>query len=65
MSLTAYQFDRSKTSAKTLANASELVARVIMNVAGNDLSTKMGNSNVTLSSLRALALARIQKNSKA
>jgi hypothetical protein len=63
--MNAYQFDRSKTSTKTLANASELVARVILNIAGNDLSNKMGNSTITLSSLRSLALARIQKNTKA
>lgn len=62
--MNAYNFDRSTTSAKTLANASEVVARVIVEVAGNDLSTKLGNSSVTLSSIRSLALARLQRNLK-
>jgi hypothetical protein len=62
--MNAYNFDRSTTSAKTLANASEVVARVIVEVAGNDLSNKLGNSSVTLSSIRSLALARFQRNLK-
>lgn len=62
--MNAYNFDRSMTSAKTLANASEIVARVIISVAGNDISNKMGSSSVTLTSLRSLALARFQRNLK-
>jgi hypothetical protein len=60
--MNAYNFDRSMTSAKTLANASEIVARVIIGVAGNDISNKMGSGSVTLTSLRSLAMARFQRN---
>lgn len=64
MKMNAFQFEKSKLTTMTLANASELVARVMVNIAGNDLSNKMGNSTITMSSLRSLALARFQRNLK-
>lgn len=60
--MTGFQVEKAETSAIVLANASELVARVMLNIAGNDLSNKMGLSTITMSSLRSLALARFQKN---
>lgn len=56
------QYDQAKldTTQQTLANASELVAVVINNIAGNEISNKMGPSTITLSSLRNLALTRFQ-----
>lgn len=62
--MTEFEFSKSQVTTRTLANASEVVARVMLNVAGNDLSNKMGNSTITLTSLRSLALARIQRNLK-
>lgn len=62
--MNAFQFDKSKLTTLTLANASEVVARVILNIAGNDISNRMGNSTITLTSLRSLALARFQSNLK-
>lgn len=60
------QYDQAKieTTHRTLANASELVAVVINNIAGNEISNKMGPTTITLSSLRNLALTRFQNNLK-
>lgn len=64
MKMNDFQYEKSKVTTNTLANASEVVARVVLNIAGNDLSNKMGNSTITLTSLRSLALARFQRNLK-
>lgn len=56
------ELDKAKQSMKTLGNAADLVAKVIINIAGNDISNKLGASSITLSSVRGVAFARLQKN---
>jgi len=51
-------------SAITLANAAELAAHVIIDVAGNDISNSINGSPITLSQLRNIALSRIQQKLK-
>jgi hypothetical protein len=54
--------DRVRKSATVLANANELVAHVIRNVAGNDISNTLNGSNVTLNTLRTLAQSRFKRH---
>lgn len=53
--------DKALASVKTLGNAADVVAKTIINIAGNDISSKLGASSITLNSLRALVLARVQR----
>lgn len=48
-------------SVVTLGNASEVIAKTIVAIAGNDISNRLGASTITLNSIRGLALARIQR----
>lgn len=56
--------DREKlqTSVCTVGNAIDVIARVILNIAGNDISSRVGGSNMTLKSIKELAVARINLN---
>lgn len=43
----------------TLGNATEVVSRVIINIAGNDISNRLSAvGNITLDAIRDLAVAR-------
>lgn len=53
--------EKALVSVKTLGNAADVVAKTIINIAGNDISNKLGASTVTLNSVRGLVLARIQR----
>lgn len=53
--------EKALASVKTLGNAADVVAKTIINIAGNDISTKLGASNITLASVRAVVLARLQR----
>lgn len=49
-------------SLKTLGNAADVVAQTIVAIAGNDISNKLGATSITLNSIRALSLARMQRH---
>jgi ribosomal protein S5 len=51
-----------EASVCTLGNAADVVARVILNIAGNDISTKLSGTNMTMNSVKELALARFNLN---
>lgn len=48
----------------TLANAAELVSKVVREMAGNDISNSLNGANATSEILYALSLQRIVKNLK-
>lgn len=54
--------ERARKSAVSLANASELAARIIAHVAGNDVSDSLNGSRITQTTLRALAQSRFKRN---
>lgn len=62
--MTKVELDKAKRSLVTLANASELTAQIIVNIAGNDISNSLSGSTVTLNMLRNIAQARFQSNLK-
>ena len=51
---------RERESQVTLANANELVAHVVMEVAGNDVSNTLNGSRITSSVIKTLAQARFR-----
>lgn len=53
--------EKAARSMVTLGNAADIVAKTIINIAGNDISSKLGASSITLKSIRALSLARMQR----
>ena len=53
--------NRIKISVTTLANAVELVAHTITNIAGNDISNSINNNKITMQAIRALATARFHR----
>lgn len=55
------ELHKAKKSVETLGNAADVVAKTIINIAGNDISNRLGASSITLSSIRGLVLARIQR----
>ena len=54
--------DKVESSVNTLGNAADVIARVILNIAGNDISSKLHGGNMTLDSVKDLALAKINLN---
>lgn len=46
----------------TLGNAAEVVSRVIANIAGNDISSRLNGCQITLDSVKDLAMAKFQQN---
>lgn len=68
--MNSFDIERFKTSVTTLANASELVAHVMIKVSGNDLSSTIGSTSDPKSltpigkmdMFRAFAQTRFQKN---
>lgn len=53
--------DRQKNNATVLANAGELVAGVIKQIAGNDISNSLNGSKITSDVIQGLAYQRITK----
>jgi hypothetical protein len=53
--------ERVKTSAMILANASELVAHVITNIAGNDIGNAINGNRISMQTMRSLAIARFHR----
>ena len=51
-----------QNTVKTLGNAAEVVSRVIANIAGNDISSHFNGSQITLDSIKDLAMARFHLN---
>lgn len=51
-----------EVSTATVGNAVEVVSQVIVNIAGNDISNKLNGANITLNSVRDLAIARFNYN---
>lgn len=49
------------TSSLPIANAAELVARVIQNIAGNDISTSVNGNKLTRDAIAQLSAQRIVK----
>ena len=54
-------FNRQKQSALVLANAAELVAGVIKEIAGNDISTAINGNKVTAEIIHSIAMQRMMK----
>lgn len=54
--------ERQKQSAIVLANASEIVAGVIKEIAGNDISNSLGGSKLTSEVIQTLTLQAIDKS---
>lgn len=53
---------RNDITAKTLANAAELITRIVSNTAGNDVSTSLGGDRLTNDVLRSMIFQRISEN---
>lgn len=51
-----------KNSLVTVANATDLGAKIILSVVGNDVSDTLNGSRVSMESLRALGQARFKRN---
>ena len=62
--MASIELEKAKKSTVTLANATELVSQIVLNIAGNDISDSLSGSTVTLNTIRSLAQARIQSNLK-
>lgn len=60
--ITADERSKVETSVITLGNAAEVISRVLLNVAGNDISTKLNGENMTMASIKDLAFARFNFN---
>jgi len=58
------QYEKARKSVTTLANATELAAQVIINIAGNDISNTIGGSPLGMNTIRAMAQARFQDKLK-
>jgi hypothetical protein len=56
------QYDAVARSAVVLANAGELTAGIISNIAGNDISNSINGSRITSSIIQSLLMQRIHKN---
>jgi uncharacterized protein involved in propanediol utilization len=54
-------FKRQKISALVLANAGELVAGVIKDIAGNDISTSINGNKLTTDLIQSIAMQRMIK----
>jgi hypothetical protein len=50
------------TTVTAIGNAVEVVSRVIVNIAGNDISSNYNGEHITLDTVRDLAVARINAN---
>lgn len=53
---------RTQQTVVTLANATELSARVIKDFSTNDIASSLNNNPLTYDALRGLILSRIQHN---
>lgn len=51
--------DTKETSVVTIGNAAEVISRVVVNIAGNDISSNLGGSHITLNAIRELSIARM------
>ena len=51
---------RIRESSIPLANGVELVANIITEIAGNDISNSINNDNITLQKIRCLAASRFE-----
>ncbi len=51
-----------QNTVSTLGNAAEVVSRVIASVAGNDISSHLNGGQITLDSIKDLAIARFNLN---
>lgn len=56
------EHEKIQTSVCTIGNAADVIARVILNISGNDISSRVGGNNITLKSIKELAIARINLN---
>ena len=56
--------DKLERSAATLTNAAELVSRVILEIAGNDISNTIPGQPATMEVLTNIALSRIQRHTR-
>lgn len=61
MAIESTQLIQTKASAITVGNAAELVANVITEIAGNDISNTVNNSPVTRDMVRSLVIVRLQR----
>lgn len=62
--MTPDQITKAVNSAVVVANAAELAAHVIKNVAGNDISDSLNGSTVTMATVRDIAISRIRQSLK-
>ena len=51
---------RTRNSSVPLANGVELVANIITEIAGNDISNSINDDNITLQKIRCLAASRFE-----
>ena len=51
---------RTRESSIPLANGVELVANIITEIAGNDISSRINNDSITLQKIRCLAASRFE-----
>ncbi len=56
--------EKIRNTVHTTAVASELVAAVVMNIAGNDISNQLNNSPVTRKLVSQMAVSQIRSNLK-
>ncbi len=54
--------EKYNSTVTVLANAVELVSRVIKEIAGNDISDTINNQTLTLGEMNQIALAKFQSN---
>jgi hypothetical protein len=51
-----------QNTVNTLGNAAEVVSRVIANIAGNDISSRLNGSQITLDSVKDLVMTKFHLN---
>lgn len=54
--------ERTRVSAVTLANATDLATRIVKNLAGNEVASSIDNNRLTSEAVRCLIISRMGHN---
>lgn len=54
--------ERARVSAVTLGNSVDLISRVVKELAGNDISSSLNDTSLTLEGIRCLVVSRMRIN---
>lgn len=56
------QVERTRVSAVTLANATDLATRIVKNLAGKEVASSIDNNRLTSDAVRCLVVSRLNRN---